>query len=356
MLDEVWLRVRRGLVHRLEKSGQWMEHDAYAAFMRERKTVGQALSQGVLREALGEEDFCLIQSESAYARACHRLSTRIPLILSFGSELGCSFYGLMDRTGQHARRAGEICAVFNLGISIFDLVQDCYPELVEEFAQCFHEQVLAELATDVSETRRLELRLTENSQPELRILLRIIVWFHQRIREAAKEEGAADAQRCLAALLREAYRSETESRVAPAMENALEVSRAKSSLPFLIICQTARLLAKSADGDVEPLARHIGDVFWLVDDLVDIPADFRDGALNAVVIDTSASSAWKRASREEYEALAGLLRGASIERAIDRLDENFRQAARILADQRLDGEAARRLRRVMAAYVRDWLG
>lgn len=350
LLDETWLRVRRVLVHRLEGSGTWPSASAQRDRLQRHRAQGERIRRDLLVRVLGPEDSALICSESTFARASPRLPIRLPLVLAFGYELGWCLNGLGADLPDRQESAAELCAVFNLGISLFDLIHDRYPELIEPLGERIEEEAL----------RRLERReacdqmgslLSKVPEPELRILLRIIVWFYSHL---PSDSATSSRLAALHSTLRAAYHAELSAASIRGGGMAVDVSRAKSTLPFAVIHHVASL-SREGDRVMDALVDQIGTVFWLVDDLADIIPDFRDGAINSILARGSTGWKWSLDPAENRCVLLNVLSAGLIEEAVESVDLNLAAANRLLQTGALPPEPARRLSEAMSFFVRSWL-
>jgi len=83
LLDEIWVRARRCVVHRLEQTGLWMPHKRYLQVMRRQHGIGERLKTRSLNPILGAEAGTLY-GEAAFGPASPRLRSRLEHVLAFG--------------------------------------------------------------------------------------------------------------------------------------------------------------------------------------------------------------------------------------------------------------------------------
>jgi hypothetical protein len=71
-------------------------------------------------------------------------------------------------------------------------------------------------------------------------------------------------------------------------DTALLAVKEKSVLPFSVLLQLVRVcdpdVQAARDASADCVARHVATAFWLIDDLVDLKNDFRNGHANAVLL------------------------------------------------------------------------
>ena len=73
-----------------------------------------------------------------------------------------------------------------------------------------------------------------------------------------------------------------------APDTALLAVKEKSVLPFSVLLQLVRVcdpdVQVARDASADCLVGHVATTFWLIDDLVDLKSDFRNGHANAVLL------------------------------------------------------------------------
>lgn len=351
MLDEVWLRTRRAAVHRLEKAHFRPPLAQQQVFMREQRQIGMHLRQSVLQPSLGVNDFAHLHCETLFGAVGPHLQRRLPYMLAFGYELGLGFRRLQGH-GGNTEAIGRLAALFNVGISLFDLLHDSFPELVSTFTSHFDAGTLDDVTRSAEAARALNADIDSVRDPEVRILLRIIVAFFDGIRRSRR--GRALPKR-LAETLREAYSAEILS-ISPKLRGLSACAtrntlRAKSTIPFLVIREIARTRTnriRSEQADVT--AAEIGEIFWYLDDLADLVADVRHGALNSLLLCAQSLNADNR-SHDVGTDLANLLDSSIIEDVAERLVGLFTRQRHLHDTENGDPH----LFSVICAYARDWI-
>jgi len=368
MLDEVWLRARRVLVHELEASGLWMETASFNSLRTEQKGVGERLKRQLLREVLGESDYAFLSSETIFGSSNHHYRSKIPFVLAFGYELGGGLYDLLGGPSDQTATIGELCSIFNLGICTFDLICDHYPDLFAEFSEKFNESVILRLGKDAEACQTLAASANQVPTAELRLLLKIISWVFfelQRVaparRQMAQREQQDAISQDLSLLLVDAYRAEINSATSREMSQAdlIEISRSKSTLPFTIINQIAHTVAAPQDQEttryVDLLASHIATIFWLADDLSDVVRDLQAAALNSILVQAGSKTRLAPDPAQDRSVLSRLLDGHYIEGVSEKIGKAISSVNRILACDKEHSDQAGHFRKVVLFYVRSWL-
>jgi hypothetical protein len=368
MLDEVWLRARRVLVHELEASGLWMDTAAYNSFRREQKGIGERLKRQLLRKVLGESDYAFLSSEAIFGSSNHHYRSKVPFVLAFGYELGGGLYDLLGGPREQTASIGELCSVFNLGICTFDLICDHYPDLFGEFSEKFNENVLLRLGKDAGACQTLAASADQVPTPELRLLLKIISWVFFKLkrvapprRQMAQREQPEAIGQDLSSLLVDAYRAEINSSTSREMSQAdlIEISRSKSTLPFSIINQIAHTVAAPQDQEttksVDLLASHIATIFWLADDLSDVVRDLQAAALNSILVQAGSKTRLAPDPAQDKSVLSRLLDGHYIEDVSGKIRKAISSVNSILACDKEHRDQAGHFRKVVLFYVRSWM-
>src|ERR1700759_3649876 len=122
ILDEAWIRTRRVLVQSLERAGCWLDASTWREVMAAEKRRGDELTHRLLTEIVGD-DFPALRSESVFGSLNREFRRKLPFVLSFGWGMGYHLAALRGMSGAGYESA-DTTAVFNLGISIFDVIVD----------------------------------------------------------------------------------------------------------------------------------------------------------------------------------------------------------------------------------------
>ncbi|MEO1188999.1 MAG: hypothetical protein AAFW60_07995 [Pseudomonadota bacterium] len=314
------------------------------------RRLGNQLSQTVLRKAIGETDFAHLHSETVFGPVGPHLQLRLPYMLAFGHELGLGFRRLQGK-GNNAESIARLAALFNVGVSLFDLLHDSFPDLASMFSSYFDGELLERSIHNPDGMSSLKADIECVPEPELRILLRIITAFFDGVRRSRR--GRPIPER-LGATLSEAYRMEILSLSAghpKSLGKASEISRAKSTMPFIVIRELARVRSsKTREKKTDAAALQIGEIFWLLDDIVDLVADVRQGALNSVLVSAGNLNPESNAA-DVGSVLAALLESSILEDVADRLVDLITLQRENLSETGGDLH----LFQMVCAYARDWI-
>lgn len=345
LLDEVWLRARRKLVHALKEAGVWPSRDDYISFAARQQGTGTDLRNRVLMPRLFDDDRRWLVAPSTFGPSNRRFRSGVVRTLAFGHDLSC---GLQAFEGREAdASAAQTCGLFNFGISVFDLLHDAQPAMAGTFASAFDGSVLMRLHTDPESPRALLNAARNARDPEVRLLLQIIAAVYTDLHRMADGNRNGAFHR-VTSLLSSAYAAEMQSAAAGAVGpgDRLAVARAKSTLPFAIIGAIGDLACDAPpSSDCAGLTDDIATIFWLTDDLVDLVADVRSGALNAIAATIAGTE-----TLTLTEILSRVLDGGAIEETAATIRDAVVRVCMRVRDRPPGG-----FDHVVPSYVRGWL-
>lgn len=344
LLDEAWLRARRVLVTEMERSGVWPDAAKQRVFLDVQRAKGNDIRDRVLLPALGPEASDWLVSPASFGAANQRFRSHTPLSLAFGHSISEVLQGT---GGQIDRQAADAAALFNFGISMFDLLHDTLPDLAPSFGEMFGHDQLRALIGNPTAADRLAGVAGGATTPEVSLLLRTIAAVFEAIHRLTGRQ-AAKALKEVGSLLTLAYTAETASSGSSASaDERVRVSRDKSVLPFCVIGAIGRLSGQCPDCGGE-LAETLGTIFWKVDDLADLVGDTRSHSLNSLLL-----RAGERDEDQPAAALAALLVGNGIEEAAANICAGLIAQRQMV--ERSSCDPALKLDRVAPSYVRMWI-
>ena len=361
LLDELWLRVRRLLIHQLAASHLWVDKAEYREFLERQRGLGMRLRDEWLPQALGENDYLCLNSERGFRAANSQVRAKMPLVLAFGYELAGSLAALCRCKSRRSEQAAVLCALFNFGISLFDIVVDQSPQLVGTLARHVNERTLRHLDADAAAVAELHRSWAQVEDDELRILLKIILAFFGHLRQLYSTAENACVDGGVLPHLERAYRAELSSAAASVngAADAVQISKEKSALPFTIMGRIVGLGMDGARGlGAEPalaLATAVGEIFWLTDDLTDIVADLRSGSVNGVLAGCGLAQGVSRDSAQLYDAVTDLLGGRELENRTSDVVSRLLALETQLRAGEFENSAVMPFRRLILFYVRCWI-
>jgi len=357
LLDELWLKTRRTIVHRLEEKGLWLNSDEYSSLWSDQKEVGLVLKNSLLKNALGPHDFAIINSEAVFGKLNHILKHKLPFSLAFGHELGAGFYTLVSEDQERKHQIAQTTALFNLGISLFDFFLDSSEEEVkDEFKSIFNSQALHDIQSNKNAAPTFYTRCDAIEQNEIRILLKVIACFYQSLYSTIQESGNRHIIKKINKLLLKAYQAEINSQLQQDINEDADlrlVSKSKSTLPFQIIKNIAvaqMKVDKNIEQSVERLSYTIGEIFWLLDDLADVVSDYQTNQLNSLFCNQKSESYMM-----DEGSITQILAADDLPRLINHLCSKIQRAEHSISASGTDIESNLRFRQILLFYVRDWL-
>jgi hypothetical protein len=336
--DDESRSVRSRLIARLRQAGLWQPPQAFRSEMGQQRSRGEVLLRQLLDPCVGPSDLALLGQARAFGLSDSRLRKRLPLMLSFGYELGL---GLQDLLASDPCGA-PLCALLNLGVSLFDLQCDRDGGGARSLSEVFDERRLYLLIADPAACIELHAHADDVAQPDLRVLLKVISEVFRRLHARRGAATSAAAWERLARLMRDAYRAQIGT-VADGGRDLAGVET-KSTAPFHLLLAAQEILAPAASEAQRAVARRatgaIATLFWLVDDIADLARDSRAGAANWLLL---------QALRDDPAPGAPTSADVALRRAMAALHE----MSDVLAGARTPG--APRFRRILLCYVQSWL-
>jgi hypothetical protein len=329
---------RSRLIARLLEAGLWQPPQVFHGEMGQQRSRGEVLLRQLLAPCVGPSDLALLGQARAFGLADSRLRKRLPFMLSFGYELGLGLQDLLSSDPSGA----PLCALLNLGVSLFDLQCDRDGEGVRSLTEVFDERSLYRLIADPAACIELQAHAEDVAAPDLRVLLKVIVEVFRRLHAPRGAETSAAAWERLAKLMRDAYRAQIGT-VADGGRDLAGVET-KSTAPFHLLLAAQEILAPAASEAQRAVARRataaIATLFWLVDDIADLARDTRAGAANWLLLHEASDS-----------PAPGAPTSADI--ALQRAMAALHEMSDVLLGARTAG--APRFRRILLCYVQSWL-
>lgn len=361
MLDEVWLRVRRALVHKLEAERLWPSTKEYKNYMEKRKKLGDKITSETLIDVFGTNDYAYLNSESIFGASNRQFRYKLPYIASFGYEVGSTMYNLNGKDETDAFEVSKICSVFNIGISIFDHINDTEPELFNNLKNIINEKALLKISTNKKACESLQTECNTISSTELRLLLKIILWFFLKLHSHYIQSGKENLRKRLISHVLSAYDAEIASsnHNKYSKTEAFNISRNKSMLPFLVIYLITRLPDSStiekSENDFNSFMTNMGEIFWLVDDLVDVIRDLESNHLNSVLIQVNDKIDDIEISQIQYKILVELLNGDYIETQANQIYSKIYSVLNFLESKKFREEDIKMVKNLIVFSVRNWM-
>jgi outer membrane protein assembly factor BamB/orotate phosphoribosyltransferase len=338
-----------------------LARDRYREFIGNQEAIGHQLERRLVVPSWGEADYQSCTSPRSVAGSASP-KFRLKMPLSLGHEFGVSLHAHLYP--EHGRRdaVAELCALFNLLISIFDWVNDCSPDAHHELASVFSEETVRRLCADSSGAHDLQQALATVQHPGVRALIKTMITFFTNLHAWARTSVNDAAWERLSGLLVRAYRAEIvttglNGAAHHSFSEALAAAQAKSVLPFEIFLAIAiacedQPLALHMD-DALALVRSFGTLISIADDVADLVSDYRSGDANTILLNLGISSRNAAAHPPDDEfAFDG---EKCAEALVEGLYENVTLALSLAASGR-DSSRVQRFGDVIVGYAQGWLG
>src|ERR1700722_2205410 len=271
------------LRHRLKESGLWLPDDRHEFVLSRCKARGELLKKEVLKDVLDPSDNGFVGTADAFGVENRRFRRSLASVLSFGFHLGAAFADWL-KVRQQRENIATTCALFAAMTMLFDLCLDDIPNGADILFQVLDESAMRRLVGGGLDLIPIAAR---HSVPEIRITLKMLFAFYERSRALAETSRDTKLWRHINDLVMDAYRAEMRTLQAHNLGELAETAAAAKRLPVEIMFHLAVAgdPGQSTEAYLEGarLAREIGGMLWLTDDLADLVKDLRSGSANAIV-------------------------------------------------------------------------
>lgn len=342
-------KINRFLALRLQQHGLWIADHRYHQVLAARKTLGDRLSGQIQLPFVSPESLATTSfgSERRFRSNCNRC-------LAFGFEISFGFRGFLTDSHTFDPESALLGAIFNLGIARFDRVFDHLPGGATNLASLFDENLLRRLCAGEVSQAHLAASAANASGVEVRFLLGIISLFFARLEQFSHLGLHSGPRQTLNDLLLRAYRAQIACArvcsVDQAPDDALLAAKEKSVLPFSVLLQLVRVcdpdVQVARDASADCVARHVATAFWLIDDLVDLKSDFRNGHANAVVL---------QRARCPKTPIGLVARSKVVESVADQICVSLTAAQKAFQQAEVRSTSGHGFDEALLSYVRKWV-
>ena len=363
MLDEAWLKARRIITQSLEENNLWIYDEEYLKFMQRQKLQGERLKKKLLHRILGSE-YVLLGSEGSFSSTNRHFQLRLPYCLSFGYEIGTHICNLFNKKAKNNIQVAQLSALFNLGISVFDLIIDHYPNISSVLNSVFNERVLKRLIFESSqEQKKMKSAIQQLNGNEIKILLKLIAGFFKNLNDSFSDGRQDEIKNILLPELIKAYKAELISNNLTKLSLDLHsnISRRKSTLPFIVISKL--IIIANNDININNLKvynkfiKNFAESFWILDDILDIVKDIRTGALNSVLVKAQLDLNLSCDNNEETRnvLISQVLKENYIEEASIEFLKRVLICFNILKHKSFNNTFVKDFSKFYLIYIRDWM-
>ena len=324
---------------------------------------GKRIWSDVIGNLLGEREY--LQIERTLARK-HRYYSieNAPRVAAFGYSVGKCFAQSFAVDRDLLDYAATTVSLLNVSLSLFDKVCDLHSDMLPKLIDRVNRDALSlALSHDKTQTHDFPTVL-QDDEAVLRVIFVSFREYSKRIRNLYEHSNRShlwlENRNTLLAL----YDSELRSRdlrlsKANGIENSISVLRNKSSLLLWAFALVPLLCDSSWVPDsVDPL-RHsilrVGDVFWIVDDIVDAAEDFRSSTCSYLWLNflRKSGSLSVLDGISEDEALEMVVRSGTLEAASEDLCRSYFEG---LTSLEKILPLSSNLDEVCLFWVKNWLG
>jgi hypothetical protein len=364
VLDEIYLKSRRSLIYSLEKNGFWPSNEEHQKFLKRQQTIGEMIKTETLRNILGESDYILLNSGTIFGVNNIRFKKRLPYVASFGYEIGLMLYTLLnEKCNEHSFKIPEITSIFNICISLFDFIQDETKGNFKEVTNIINYKTINKIFNDKYTCENLLIKCKNLNSVESRLLSKITLSFVLRLHAFYDKSDKRKLWKVLMSYIMSAYLAEIKSSQLGCDEKGdlLEISYKKSTLPFIIICYivffiTASNYLETDNKKIYKISKTIGEIFWYVDDLIDLLKDLKNNHLNSILNNAYKRVEYKNENDKKQRVLIELLDGCYIEETVNQIRLKIMFISRSLDVNNFNEESIRFFKSNLFCFVRSWLG
>jgi hypothetical protein len=356
--DEAWLKIRRVLVHSLEREGLWMNTKEYLGYKKKQKTLGDKIKDDILNDMMGQIDHEYLNSEEFLRGSNIVFKERLPYIAAFGYESVSLMSNLVNANGINFTNVAKIGSIFNVGTALFDSICDTTPDLFCKLKLVINYKTLSEISNNENKLKDIKSDCDDLNDPELRLILKFLLYFYYEL-YYFKSPGRQDEWEKINALLINAFLYEIRSNnfAGSSKDELLEVSRNKSVLPFELLYFISRLSLSSYEEPPEGeilFIGYIGELFWLLDDLSDLISDLENNELNSLITQLNGYDFDLSEPNIRYSILVNILDGKLIEEWIDKICLKSKNIIKLIEDNN-SLEDKEKYKNFIKYYLRDWI-
>jgi outer membrane protein assembly factor BamB/orotate phosphoribosyltransferase len=362
-LESLRSSIVRGFVRRLRTARLGLARDRFREFDGNLEAIGRELEIRLIHQSWSEADHAYYNSQLSYSD-CKHPPFAFPAPMAFGYHLGALIHGYLYPERGRCDAIAELCALFNLFITIFDWITDRLPDAHCELDHVISEETLRHLSSGADGVREFQQTIESAQHPAVRILLKTMGRFFADLHASACVSVDHPKWERLNALLVQAYRAEIATsglnHASQSLSECLAYARAKSVLPFEIILAIAvacedRPVAKAME-DATAFVQCIGTLIQVADDVSDLVRDYRSGDANTILLDFGVRNGnGIEVAGGANEGTPTLRSDECVDSVVNRLYETFTRAL-CHVKSGSDFSDIAHFGDVITCYVQGWLG
>jgi hypothetical protein len=285
-------------------------------------------------------------------------AARLGAALAFGAAVGRLLSPRHDDDRQSPASVEVLCAIFNLTIGLVDGFCDGDPANGVRLLGLLRAANLLEAVSTRPQSDWLRAQVPAFSQDApVAAIVELVEMFGRTIHSVYPGERWTALRERVGQQLEAALDAEQQSiewlHRQASREQLLECSRLTSVLPFQIIQTLAGGDVRNAEASAATL---LGEATWQIDDLVDICADVRSGALNSILLAATDSSEPSSRGEDPMATLASIIDSPDIARAAARAADNLTSGLRLTPARRDYSTEARRMRPMFVHFLQRYAG
>jgi hypothetical protein len=257
---------------------------------------------------------------------------------------------------QEVEPTAEVCSLFNLGISLFHNVVDREPQILPKLLRLVDYGAMCELTkSDKGGSYLVHMTATEKVN-EIRIFCKIIGALFGRLHELKSTSPPIFEQAAESILTW--YRAEIASLEADSLPNLdqTQLSKARSYLPSVIIFRVTQLspnIDLESSEDFSRVSVEIGEIFWLVDNLLHVLDDYNAARANFISAQFGEQRYGNTSDPRPF--LLGLLKGHQVEETSISIASKVHSIMKDFEHPYPVRERWRTIGDFLSMHIRDWV-
>lgn len=269
----------------LEKNGMLAPDKTYKQVVEKKIAQGQKLWDTVIGDAVGQELREFYETSIKESGRFYHIE-HIPRYAAFGYDVADCFCRLFDVERKFADDVVVLGTLLNSYAALFDKICDDYTELRPDIMRRCSPGNLFRAASLIRSDTKPFFRLKENDAPLVKIVVLLMREYFNRCAVVFDRFGNDNLRAEFQSAVSQLYKSELMSvklifSTRVSKRKIYEILRAKSSLLiWLLVLPCLSFGVEAMRKDFRKLKKAVlsfGDIFWILDDIVDAADDFRRG-------------------------------------------------------------------------------
>lgn len=273
--------IEKQILHVFKIYGLNVQARNYQRYIRNQLKRGQRIWNTTIKELLGENLFSFC-SDKIEEKGKYYYIENIPRVSAFGYTLGLQPHLIFNGNEETAEHFAIINSLFNTCASLFDKICDGFIDLYPKLINWVTPKSLLDAMQVKNENGGSHFTLKENDEPALIVILKIMEEYFKRCREIYRISKNKTVWEEFKKTILVLYKSELLSRnlrftTRYEQRDIYYILRNKSSLTvwqyFLPTLLSDDLEQKYNYQILKNDMLKLGDIFWIMDDIVDSVED-----------------------------------------------------------------------------------